>query len=233
MHGDYPGFTPKEQPPEEEIDNVVEFRHQEKPAEHVIQHILKESGSHESPVLLTEAELSQSAEELVKLQDLEKQILFEANKNIRVLGIGNKRAREINKSMSVKNLPEISKKIHKLERDIALTRASADLPKPMSKKDFDALKPHQKSLQILREAGYDSIAEARAAHEDIGSPKETTVARMIRTAEVTSAQGGIVEGSNVVYVPESVWPGTEPEEIPEQTPGQKPQKSEDQFRRAA
>ncbi|HEX3099722.1 MAG TPA: hypothetical protein VHQ41_01990 [Patescibacteria group bacterium] len=110
-----------------EMGNVIEFSSKEKPVEHAVEHILKEAGAHESPVLLSESELSKAEVELDKLQEQKKQILVAVNKGIKVMGFGNSKTREANNNMDVKNLPEIGKQIHKLERDIAFTKASASM----------------------------------------------------------------------------------------------------------
>lgn len=199
---------------EQEASKVIEFKSHDKPAEHVVEHILKEAGSHESPFLLNESELAEAKKELVKLQEQKKGILTDLNKGLRIMSFGKQKAREINKSMSVKNLPGISQKIHRLESNIAFTEASAGPSKLMSKAEFDNLSPHEQSLKILDDAGYESIADARASNP----PKDSTLARMIRTASITSSKEGTEESSNVVYVPENVWRGPEkpkPEDLEE------------------
>ncbi len=226
MHGDYPGFIPKEALPEENLNNVKEFIHHEKPAEHAVAHIRKEAGLHEAPVLLSKTELAEAEAERDKLQNLHKQILTSVNKGLITIGFGKKKARESNKSMDVKNLPDISRRLKKLESNIAFTKASAD---PISKDAFDKLSPHKKSMLILKEAGYDSIAQARATNPD----KDSTLARMIRTATMTAAKEGVIEESNVVHVPESVWPGPEPKKGKEQKPGEMPEAPKEEIRKAA
>lgn len=216
MHGDYPSFIPKElreKSREESVDNVLEFESHDKPAEHVVEHIRKEAGAHEAPVLLNQEGLALAEAEVTKLQDLQKKILADFNNNHKILGFGKKRVREINKSLSIKNLPEISENLRKLESNIAFTKAR---PEPMSKAEFNKLKPYQKSMAILKEAGYSSIAEARAAHLKLGESQDSILARMIRTATITAAKEGTEGSSNVVQVPESVWPGPEPKDDPEE-----------------
>lgn len=207
-------FEPQPSEPAEEFkaevqDNVREFVSKEKPAEHAVEHILKEAGAHDSAVLLSDSELKQAEDELVALKEQQKEILSLFNKGLRVLGLGKKKARDINKSMSVKNLPEISQRIHKLESNIAFTKARPEVATPMSKEEFGKLNPHQRSTQILKDAGYNSIAEARAAHLASGESKDSTLGRMIRTAALTAPKDWAEEKSDVVYVPESVWPGSE------------------------
>ena len=204
-------FEPQPSEPAEEFkaeaqDNVRECVPKEKPAEHAVEHILKEAGAHDSAVLLSESELKQAEDELVVLKAQQKQILSLFNKGLRVLGLGKKKARDINKSMSVKNLPEIGQRIHKLESNIAFTKASLEVVAPMSKEEFNMLSPHQQSLKILEDAGHDSIIKARAAHLASGESKDSTLGRMIRTARLTGAKEGAEEKSDVAYVPESVWP---------------------------
>lgn len=127
MHGERPEFVPSEadQQINPEIkNNVIEFPRKEKPAEHAVEHILKEGGAHESHVSLTESDLSEAENELSTLKKHKAEILLNLNKNIKVMGFGKKSARDYNAAMSPKNLESINAKIKKLEGDIALTKAS-------------------------------------------------------------------------------------------------------------
>ncbi|HEX3099484.1 MAG TPA: hypothetical protein VHQ41_00745 [Patescibacteria group bacterium] len=112
---------------EAEKFNVIEFPSKEKVEDHAVQHILKEAGSHDSPVLLSESELSKAEAELDKLKSEKARIMNALNKGIMTMSLGNQKAREANKSITAQNVTEIGNKVHKLERDIAFTKASANV----------------------------------------------------------------------------------------------------------
>lgn len=140
---------PAEEFKAEAKDNVREFISKEKPAQHAFEYILNEAGAHDSAVLLSDLELKQAEDELVALKDQQEQIKSSSYKNIRFLGLGKEKIRDLNKGLSVKNLPEISQKIHKLESNIALTKARPEVSEPMSKEEYNNLSPLGKALDAL------------------------------------------------------------------------------------
>lgn len=226
MHGDYPGYIPKEARSEELVeakDNVLEIPHQEKPAEGAV--------THENHVLLNKEELAKAEAEVIKLEARHEQIMKDFRNGHRLISFNKPKARKINASMSIDNSTAIRAKIRELKSNIAFTKTR---PEPMSKAEFDKLSPHEKSKQVLWEAtGARTIIEARKKHLESGESNDSTLARMIRTATRTAAQAGIVEESNVVHVPENVWPGPEPKDDQEQRPSQKPETPEEEIRKAA
>lgn len=110
MHAERSEFDPSEadqQMSPEIKDNVIEFPRKEKPAEHVVEHILKEAGAHDSAIYLNESELALAEQELANFELRYKDAMLALNKNLQ--------------NPDVKHLAELSKRVKKLKIDIAFT----------------------------------------------------------------------------------------------------------------
>lgn len=142
MHGERSEFIPSEASREatkigqeeqegviEAKDNVLEFRHKEPSAEHALEHIMGEVGTHKRSMYelgeLGFSSLEDARFGLAELREEKQATLDNINKHVMFSPIGKLKDKLFNQGIEVKKLTELESKIHKLESAIRFTSATA------------------------------------------------------------------------------------------------------------
>lgn len=141
MHGERSEYIPKEASDEaskldqeklvEARDNVLKFRPKEPPAEHALEHISGEVGTHKRSMYeLSElgfSSLDDARAGLAELRAEKQSTLDNINKHVMFSAIGKLKDKLFNQGIEVNKLKELESKIHKLESAVRFTVATEHL----------------------------------------------------------------------------------------------------------
>jgi hypothetical protein len=132
MRGEYPNPQQDQSFEQDKAkDNVLEFKPKEKPAEHALEHIMGEVGTHKRSMYelgeLGYSSLEDARFALAELREEKKATLDNINKHVMFSAIGKMKDKLFNQGIEVKKLTELESKIHSLESAVRFTQATEQM----------------------------------------------------------------------------------------------------------